>query len=445
MKKAAVDLDARWRRRIAQRCGGEYFDAPGSGYDFSAVLAEERKLAQADIAGNPSLALICFSIADPTDKMSCDAWDMADLWYRHSPDATRYTDLCGITPMIVGSRSFGDTHEEIVAYLKKRFPGEATAQLTPDWTQYSGHGIKGILAAYVSTALFDQNTCLFFPTPGYGVIKSEMNRQGCQTVDLPLQPNANGRWLIDINQLCEANFQCRSEKPVVYVNIPHNPTGTGYTANEWEQLLAWAYSADAILIVDEAYFDIYYDEKYVSVLTIPGWEKSCIVLQSISKGWNATGLRFGWMIGHPTAIAALRKVVDVKDSGLLGTTIAAGQECLRHPEWAVETRENYRQLHEMLLAGLQQAGFAATMPNAGLCQFVPAPNSANGMSFANAAECAQWLRSNLRISTMHYEAAGRPYLRWAVTFRPNAECGLLSKADVIAEAVRRLQSVNFTF
>jgi len=436
------NLDTKWRRRVTQRCGGDKFDAPGSGYSFSAVLAEERQLSQANIPHDPASALLALSIADPTWKMPRDAWGASNTYYWQSPHASRYTDNSGLVPINLGHRSFTDTHEAIVAYLKQRFPGEGTAWLTPACVQYSGHGIKGALAEYIPVALFDANTNLVFPVPGYPVIKNAMNRRDAKVIDLMMQRDGNGRWLI-AQQLEEVRLDGLGWKTVVYVNAPHNPTGTGYTAADWQRLLQWARDHDAILVADEAYCDLCYNADCVSVLTIPGWEESCIVLQSASKGWNATGLRFGWMIAHPTMIAALRQVTDVKDSGLFGPSIAAGLECLAHPEWAAETREQYRSLHRILADGLRQAGFAAAMPDAGLCQFTPAPKSANGQVFASAAECAMWLRQNLRISVMHYDVAGAPYLRWAVTIMPILECDLPDEQAVIAEAVRRLQTVKF--
>ncbi|MFA6215464.1 MAG: aminotransferase class I/II-fold pyridoxal phosphate-dependent enzyme [Patescibacteria group bacterium] len=438
-----MSTNNKWRRRITLRCGGANFDAPGTGYSFSAVLAKEQELAKANKPNDRTSALLAMSIADPTGKMSREVFGAGITYYYQSPDATRYTDLRGITPMNVAQRQFIDTHVAIADYLKQRFPGEATAQLTPNWVQYSGHGIKGVLADIIPAALFDPKTILVFPVPGYPVIKSDINRRQAAIIDLVMQPDSTGRWLI-AEQLEKIHFDPNA-KIVVYVNVPHNPTGTGYRTADWQRLLSWASANDATLAVDEAYIDLCYDEECVSVLTIPGWEKSCIVLQSVSKGWNATGLRFGWMVGHPTIIAALRKVADVKDSGLFGPSIASGLECLAHPELTRETRDKYRRLHQTLSAGLQQAGFAAAMPNAGLCQFTPAPKSANGEEFADAGECAQWLRENLRISVMHYNVDGRPYLRWAVTIKPILECGLPDEAAVIAEAIRRLQEVEFKF
>ncbi|MEI8337598.1 MAG: aminotransferase class I/II-fold pyridoxal phosphate-dependent enzyme [bacterium] len=421
-------IDENWRDKIAKRCGGREFDKPGTGYSFSSVLAEERELRKGNIVGDPTSALCALSIADPTWKMPHDDFKAGEEYYNSSANATRYTDNNGI----VG------THEGIADYLNRNFSSSVTSPFTPDWVQYSPGSIKRLLAEYIPSALFDENTVLFFPDPGYGVIKSAINNHGATVKNIPI--NLDNKQFIDLESL---NLDS-SKKNILYLNIPHNPSGATYGFDEWKVIIDWAIDKNVILVVDEAYTNLRFDESY-SVLDIPGWEQCCIVLQSVSKGWNATGLRFGWAIAHPTVIKALRTVMDVKDSGLFGPSIAMGLQCLRDEVFALETCDRYATLHRVLLQGLNAAGFKASMPGAGLCQFTPGPKSANGTVFANSTECAQWLRKELRISLMHYTMDNNPWLRWAVTIAPTIECGLPDEKAVISEVVRRLQSVKFEF
>ena len=117
---------------------------------------------------------------------------------------------------------------------------------------------------------------------------------------------------------------------MLYLNSPHNPTGTTLSRIEKVGVIKWATENNVTVIVDEAYSHLRLD-KSESFLDIAGWEQCCIVLQSVSKGWSATGIRFGWVVAHPTVIKALRKIMDVKDSGGFGPCIAASLWCLKHP------------------------------------------------------------------------------------------------------------------
>src|SRR3989344_3416596 len=132
-------LDGFWRCRVADRCGGAAFDQPGSGYSFSAVLAEERELQLLNRPGDPTSALLMLSIADPTDKMRYEAMAAGIRLFHGSDDASRYTDLAGVRAK--NGTDLSDTHEEIVKYLINRFP-ELADRLMPDWVQYSPGAIK---------------------------------------------------------------------------------------------------------------------------------------------------------------------------------------------------------------------------------------------------------------------------------------------------------------
>lgn len=442
-----MHFDKEWRERIAKRCGGAHFDAPGKGYAFSAVLAEERELAKSNQAHDPGSALLTLSVADPTWKMHDDAMTAALKYFDNCPDATRYTDNAGVQVCPAGG-IYHSTHVQLAACLNSRYT-EKQVQFTSEWVQYSPGSIKRALAEFVPSLLFDAETKLIFPTPGYPVIKSPMNNRQAKVRDIPMLFMGD-QWKINLSDKMMKSISDLDvlANKVMYVNMPHNPTGSGYTNKDWQELLEWARKRNVVLVVDEAYIDLCYRKDIVSVLTIPGWEECCIVLQSVSKGWNATGLRFGWMVAHPTVIQALRKITDVKDSGMFGPSIAAGLKCLHHPEWAEETRRRYQHLHQLLSQGLLKAGFLASMPDAGLCQLTPAPRTANGSrlaKFADAAECARWFRQYLRISLMHYTVNDKPWLRWAVTLKPVPECGLPDEGSVISEVVRRLQGVNFSF
>lgn len=428
------DTERHWRELIANRCGGAEFDKPGTGYSFSNVKREEEELMKSDRAGDDSSALLRLSIADPTWKMPESAIMAGVRYYQQHGDATRYKDNNGIE----------GTHEAIATYLNAEHPGSGVT-FDEKWVQHSPGSIKRLLAEYIPSLLFEKGTSLIFPAPGYGVIKSNINRRGAEAHDVSLKFE-DGRWQLDYAAINDILRQTRvpGKQTVLYLNMPHNPTGATMGLSALTSLVAWATENDIIVVVDEAYTHLRFDDS-PSILDIPGWEECCIVLQSVSKGWNATGLRFGWAVAHPTLIKALRAVTDVKDSGLFGPSIAMGLWCLSNRQFALETNSRYIALHHELSVGLQAAGFESAMPQAGLCQFTCAPRAVNGIEFKDVIECAQYFRKELRISLMNYTVKGQGWLRWAVTIAPVPACGLPDEASVIREAVRRLRSIKLEF
>jgi aspartate/methionine/tyrosine aminotransferase len=383
------------RELVAERCGGKNFDEKGEGYSFSDVLDDERELEKRNIPGDKGSALLKFSVADPTWKMNIEALMRALEFFFMNPKATRYTDLSGI-------------------WINKKDTNAILASIlglpNSDWVQYSPGSIKRALAEYIPTAFFGKENLLIFPDPGYGIIKNPMNNKGIQVLNINMEEH-NGRWRIPLEKI---KIPAGARRRFMYVNNPHNPTGTAFTVEELSFLIEWALHNRVVLIFDEAYDNLRYIGS-PSIMSIPGWESCCMVLQSISKGWNATGLRFGWMIADPILIRALRKVCDVKDSGLFGLTIMMGIACLQNPQWAEGTKDRYWNLHKLLLNGLQEAGFKSQMPEAGLCLFTKAPKAINGKEFPVFEDMAIMLREDVRISIMHHEVGGERYLRLAAT------------------------------
>ena len=253
-------LDSFWRTNVADRCGADKFDEPGSGYSFSAVLAEERELAKGNQAGDPTSALLTLSIADPTHKMVYDAFAAGIELFQKWDDASRYTDLVGIRKD--NGTSLGDTHQVICRYLINRFP-ELTNQITADWIQYSPGAIKRALAEYVPAAFFTgtdttmtgrRRTQLLFPTPGYGVIRDDINNRGADVTSIPLRFDTGARrWRLPF----VGDFQKPDRQPILYLNVPHNPTGMTFDKHAWLEVLNWAETANAIVVVDEAFIDLF--------------------------------------------------------------------------------------------------------------------------------------------------------------------------------------------
>ncbi|MES2314696.1 MAG: aminotransferase class I/II-fold pyridoxal phosphate-dependent enzyme [Patescibacteria group bacterium] len=423
-------METHWRSVVAECCGGIKFDAPGGGYSFSAVLEKERILDAQKVPGDPASALCTLSIADPAKKMPQGAMNAMLAYYDSATFPTRYTDNNGIP----------GTHERLAVFLNQQHI-DGGVVFDTSWVQYSPGSIKRLLAEFIPALLFGSGTSLFFPDPSYAVIKSDINRRDATVINIALELQHDGKWLVNYDAM---EKQLNGKKAVLYLNVPHNPTGFTFSYADWRHLISWAVRNKVVVVVDEAYTHLRFDGS-VSVLSVEGWQQCCIVLQSISKGWNATGARFGWVVAHPIIIKAIRKVMDVKDSGGFGPLIAGALWCLDHFDFALKTRDEYFTSHQSLNHALSDVGFSPLMPQAGLCQLTKAPKSANGLLFANADECADWLRNVLRISVMPAKVGGQAWLRWSATIAPVAECGLVDEAAVITEVVRRLKNTEFVF
>ena len=136
--------------------------------------------------------------------------------------------------------------------------------------------------------------------------------------------------------------------------------------------------------MDMAYSEIYYDDDYFppSMLQVPGAKDVCIEFHSFSKPYNMTGWRLGWACGNPEALAALNKLKSNVDSGAFRAIQEVGaSRCSPIPrEYFTDLRAMYRRRRDLLVDGLNSAGWQVTKPKAAFYVWAPTPN---GMTSAD--------------------------------------------------------------
>jgi len=114
---------------------------------------------------------------------------------------------------------------------------------------------------------------------------------------------------------------------VVFVNTPHNPTGSVMPANEQRKLAELLAARDIALIVDEVYHPLYHGAPVASAVKLP----NTIVLGDFAKALSIPGLRIGWLIDadaqRRSALLDLRSYFTISGSPL---TEAVGAHVLAH-------------------------------------------------------------------------------------------------------------------
>ena len=87
-----------------------------------------------------------------------------------------------------------------------------------------------------------------------------------------------------------------SKTKAIIINNPHNPTGSVTSTKEIEEIVEYAYSRGIVVISDEVYENIVYDEaSFTSLSTLTNYD-NVIVVNSLSKTFAMTGLRIGFVI-----------------------------------------------------------------------------------------------------------------------------------------------------
>lgn len=150
---------------------------------------------------------------------------------------------------------------------------------------------------------------------------------------------------------------------VVYYNTPSNPTGEVFDRSDAEQVAAFAIKHNLLVIADEAYEDLVYDEPHVSIASLPGMAERTITVFTLSKSYGMTGWRIGYVVAPPHLRPALQKVVLYTTNGVSTPTQWAALAAFTiEPKFFAQKRALYRERRDLLVAGLNRLGLPTALP-----------------------------------------------------------------------------------
>jgi LL-diaminopimelate aminotransferase len=230
------------------------------------------------------------------------------------------------------------------------------------------------------------------------------------------------------------------------LNYPNNPTGASATPAFFADVVAFAKKNDIIVIHDSAYAALVFEGKPLSFLATPGAMDVGVELHSMSKGFNMTGWRLGFVVGNELIVKAYADVKDNSDSGQFLAIQKACADSLDHPEITQQIAAKYSRRMDGLVSVLNKNGLNARKPRGSFFLYVKAPKAATGsngqrVGFEKAETFSQWLITEKLISTVPWDDAGA-YVRFSVTFIAKDE---IEEKGVLGEIDKRLSGSRFEF
>jgi len=273
-------------------------------------------------------------------------------------------------------------------------------------------------------------------TPGYPVLATHTRYLGGEVMALPLLKE-NG-FLPDLASI-DASTAGRAK--LFYVNYPNNPTGAAATEAFYDELIAFADRHDVLIVQDAAYATLVYDRDRLSIFNRPGGKDVALEIHSMSKSYNMTGWRLGFVAGAARAVQAFAAVKDNSDSGQFKAIQEAACAGIASTELAETIRVHYERRLRKMVKTLREIGFDADMPGGSFFLYVSAPTYAGSVAFENAEAAAQHLIRECAISTVPWDEAG-PFLRFSATFEAADEA---EEDRVLAELQRRLRGARLRF
>lgn len=215
--------------------------------------------------------------------------------------------------------------------------------------------------AHLCLAILDSRDTVLVPNPSYPIHIYGPVIAGAHIVSVPVQDQEDF-----LAQLEEIIPRMTPRPKALIVNFPSNPTAECVDLPFLTRLVELAREYGFHLIHDIAYADIAFDGYTPpSVMQVPGAKDVAVEFFTLSKSYNMPGWRVGFMVGNKRLVAALARLKSYFDYGTFTPIQVASIAALEGPQDCVrEISENYRRRRDVLVEGLNRAGWQVSLPKA---------------------------------------------------------------------------------
>lgn len=206
-------------------------------------------------------------------------------------------------------------------------------------------GMEGLYLAFLS--LLNPNDEVIIPAPYYVNYKQMV--QMCGAVPMIAEPDENLSLSIE-----NIKNKISTKTKLIVLNSPCNPSGQIVSNEILHQLADIVIENDLILITDEVYKTLIYDnKKFDSIAKFEKMHNHCIIVNSLSKQFSMTGWRLGYVLAPEPIITTMTKLQEnVVACAPLPSQYAA-IEALKHPqEYASEMLKTFQERRDVLTKGI---------------------------------------------------------------------------------------------
>jgi LL-diaminopimelate aminotransferase len=224
--------------------------------------------------------------------------------------------------------------------------------------------------SHLVMAVCNPGDLVVVPEPGYQAYIGGTILGNAEPVIVPLRPEHD--FLVELDLLPEETLR---RTRLAYVNYPNNPTAAIAPRDYLERLVAACRKYDIVLAYDNAYCDITFD-GYVapSIFEIEGARDVALEFYSLSKSYQLTGWRVGFVAGRSELISALNHVKSYIDTGPFLALQHTGAWTLDHAEELVKPIvAELTVRRDVVVEALRAGGFTVETPRAAMYAWVPLP------------------------------------------------------------------------
>lgn len=257
-------------------------------------------------------------------------------------------------------RDLPELKQAVCDYYERRF---GVSGITPSMVQSCNGTQEGV--GHLGLALLDPGDTILVPDPCYPVFEAGAKIADAKLEYYPLIAEHNY-----LPYVAGIDPEVADRAKYMIVSLPANPVGSVGTPEVYEEIIAFAREHDLLIVHDNAYSDIVFDgEPGGSFLQYPGALEVGVEFFSLSKSFNVTGARIGFLVGREDVVSAFAKLRSQIDFGMFFPIQKAAIACLNGPRDEVEAqRLKYQERRDALCDGLEGLGWER--PNAHGSMFV---------------------------------------------------------------------------
>lgn len=257
-------------------------------------------------------------------------------------------------------RDLPELKQAVCDYYERRF---GVSGITPSMVQSCNGTQEGV--GHLGLALLDPGDTILVPDPCYPVFEAGAKIADAKLEYYPLVAEHNY-----LPYVAGIDPEVADRAKYMIVSLPANPVGSVGTPEVYEEIIAFAREHDLLIVHDNAYSDIVFDgEPGGSFLQYPGALEVGVEFFSLSKSFNVTGARIGFLVGREDVVSAFAKLRGQIDFGMFFPIQKAAIACLNGPSDEVEAqRLKYQERRDALCDGLEGLGWER--PNAHGSMFV---------------------------------------------------------------------------
>ncbi len=210
-----------------------------------------------------------------------------------------------------------------------------------------GSGAKPLIFFSI-LALLDEGDEAVYPAPLFPVFQSAIGFAGGRAVPVPLREELDFRFDMD-----EFRSHITPRTKLIILNSPHNPTGGVLTQDDVSEIASLARERDIIVLSDEIYDHMYYDEPPASILALDGMEDRSILVTGFSKTYAMTGWRLGYAVVPDWLVEPVVRLINSSTSCTPQFVQMAGVEALTGPQSdSAEMMRILKERRDLMVEGL---------------------------------------------------------------------------------------------